>query len=434
MLANQSTFQSHLATLQGDNDYIIARKKNEWEKFLELPMPGRKDEFWRFSSHRNFDLAQYALAEKPSPATAEKAIAASDLTKDSAGCLVFVDGYLVHSYLDPKLAGKGVVWEPISSAFIKYPDLIAEYFLQEKAKLGSEKFVALNGALTSSGCLLRVPENIAIDKPFVTYHWSAAKNSASFPHTLVVAEKNSSASVLDFYQSLDATAPALVCAVGDIHACQGAKVFRKNVQNLNDKSLSFIIDASIAQEAADIKTLSVHLGCYRARSEQLVHIKGSEANVKMYALTVADEKQEFDQRTLQIHSAPHANSDLLYKNALMDDATTIFSGLIRVDVGAQQTDAYQKNRNLILSPGAQAHSLPGLEIEANDVKCSHGATSASLEPEELFYLLARGIPRKSAYELLVMGFFEEIIEKLDNEALIEKLRHILQEKFHSRTE
>ena len=163
--------------------------------------------------------------------------------------------------------------------------------------------------------------------------------------------------------------------------------------------------------------------------ENAVRLNGTGADARLYGLTVAEGGQEFDQRTLQIHNAGSATSDLLYKNALLDSARTLFSGLIRVAPGAQGTDAYQTNRNLLLSPEAEANSLPGLEIEANDVKCSHGATTGQLDPEELFYMNARGIPKDAAHELLVFGFFEEIINRVENPELATALRTFVQGKF-----
>ena len=149
----------------------------------------------------------------------------------------------------------------------------------------------------------------------------------------------------------------------------------------------------------------------------------------MLALTVAQGAQEFDQRTLQSHQAPHTSSNLLYKNALLDQARTIFSGLIIVDPDAQKTDAYQSNRNLLLSDDAEANSLPGLEIQANDVRCTHGATSGHVDEEQMFYLESRGIPPVVARELLVFGFFEEVLNKLENEELHAVLRELIQTKF-----
>ncbi|OYV45871.1 MAG: hypothetical protein B7X06_04055 [Verrucomicrobia bacterium 21-51-4] len=153
---------------------------------------------------------------------------------------------------------------------------------------------------------------------------------------------------------------------------------------------------------------------------------GSEALLS--SLTVAEGSEQFDQRSLQVHQAPNAKSDLLYKNALLDQSRTIFSGMIVVEPDAQRTDAYQTNRNLLLNPEAEAVSLPGLEIEANDVKCSHGATSSQLDPEELFYMQARGMPLPIAQELLVTGFFEEVIERIGHEELANHVREHVRKK------
>jgi Fe-S cluster assembly protein SufD len=172
------------------------------------------------------------------------------------------------------------------------------------------------------------------------------------------------------------------------------------------------------------------LGSRRARLENTVRIDGPGADVRLYGISVATGEQEFDQRTLQIHNAGKAKSDLLFKNVLLGKSRTIFSGLIKVAPDAQQTDAYQTNRNLLLSGEAEADSMPGLEIEANDVKCSHGATTGQVNPEELFYLLARGIPLPVAQELLAEGFLEEVLSKVDDEESAAVVREMFRQKFH----
>ena len=179
---------------------------------------------------------------------------------------------------------------------------------------------------------------------------------------------------------------------------------------------------------ARILALNVHLGGRQARHESHSRLIGPGAHSEMLALTVAQGTQEFDQRTLQTHQAPHTSSNLLYKNALLDSARTIFSGLIVVEPDAQKTDAYQSNRNLMLSDTAEANSLPGLEIQANDVRCSHGATTSRLDPEQEFYLLARGIPKAQAAELLLFGFFEKVLGEIPHEGLYQTIRALIQTK------
>jgi Fe-S cluster assembly protein SufD len=178
-----------------------------------------------------------------------------------------------------------------------------------------------------------------------------------------------------------------------------------------------------------VQSLNLHLGARQARHESLSQLHAPGAFYENLALTVADGTQEFDQRTLQIHQAPNTKSDLLYKNALRDQAKTIFSGLIVVDPDAQKTDAYQSNRNLLLSEDAEANALPGLEIQANDVRCTHGATSSRIDPEQEFYLQSRGIPRELADELLTFGFFEEVLNRLASDPIHDALRALIQTQF-----
>jgi len=177
-----------------------------------------------------------------------------------------------------------------------------------------------------------------------------------------------------------------------------------------------------------VQSLNIHLGARQARHESLSQLQAPGAFSEMLALTVATGTQEFDQRTLQIHQAPNTKSDLLYKNALNDSSKTNFSGLIIVDPDAQKTDAYQSNRNLMLSEEAEINSLPGLEIQANDVRCTHGSTTSRVDPEQLYYLQSRGIPSKTAHQLLVFGFFEEVLNRLENEPLHDALRSLIQSK------
>jgi Fe-S cluster assembly protein SufD len=238
--------------------------------------------------------------------------------------------------------------------------------------------------------------------------------------------------VVDIFFSETEENEALSISVSNIHAGVNAKVFRKVVQDWNEKTVSFQLDTTVADRDAQVKNVAVNIGAQRARFENQTRIEGAGADVKMYSLTVAEGAQEFDQRTFQTHNAPNAVSDLLYKNALLDNSRTIFSGLIKVAEGSQQTDAYQTNRNLLLDPSADANALPGLEILANDVRCSHGATTGNVDKEELFYMMQRGIPQRVAMQLMVFGFFEEVIEKIDSEELVENLRQLIHQKFSSK--
>jgi len=200
------------------------------------------------------------------------------------------------------------------------------------------------------------------------------------------------------------------------------------MQDWSRETLALQFNAIIARRDTRVLSVNLHAGGRQARQECFCQLQAPGAHTEMLALTIAHGSQEFDQRTLQIHQAPNTSSNLLYKNALLDSARTIFSGLIVVDPDAQKTDAYQSNRNLMLSEDAEAHSLPGLEIQANDVRCTHGATSSRIPPEQEFYLQSRGIRKAQADELLVFGFFEEILGKIENPQLHDRLSEIIRRK------
>ncbi|CAI8268454.1 MAG: FeS cluster assembly protein SufB [Opitutia bacterium UBA7350] len=413
--------------------WLTERRAAGLAQYQTLPPPALNDELWRFASVGRLKIDDYAPTGAPSPANAKALLDRSDLVSERAGRSVHADDHsLCFEGLSEELIAKGVLYLPIADALKAHPDLMEQYFLKTTTELGSDKFFGLHAASIRAGTLLYIPKGVEIEQPLVNYYWTSAQGTAVFPHTLIIAEDNAKASVVDIFSSETKENEALNIAVSNLHAATGAKVFRKVVQDWNKQTTSFQLDTTIAGRDAQVKNLAVNIGSERARYENQTRIEGPGADVKMYSITVAEDNQEFDQRTFQTHNAPNAVSDLLYKNALLDQSRTIFSGLIKVAEGAQQTDAYQTNRNLLLDPTAEANALPGLEILANDVRCSHGATTGNLDADELFYMMQRGIPRRTAMQLMVFGFFEEVIEKVDNEELAENLRQLIHKKFEAK--
>lgn len=430
----KSTVPADFAVLANEPDWLIERRHKAAADFEQLPMPSAKDERWRFAtvSRLQSDWFETPLSAVSS-ANPQALVNRSHLVDTHAGRAVFVNDTLADFIpLADEWTAKGVRYLPIEQALTELPELMQERFLVERTALGGEKFHAWHAQLVKSGMVLYVPKNVTINEPFVNYYWLDGEGARCFPHTLVVAEANADVSLVDVFFSADTQAAGLACAAATVYAGPGAKVFRKVVQDWNEQTVSFQLDKTIADRDADVKNVAVNIGASAARYENQVQIEGAGAHVKQYSLTVAEERQEFDQRTLQIHNAPNAVSDLLYKNALLDNSRTIFSGLIKVAEGAQQTDAYQTNRNLLLDPSADANALPGLEILANDVKCSHGATTGNVDPQELFYMMSRGISKRAAMQLMVFGFFEEIIEKVESDELADNLRMLIHNKFDTK--
>ena len=411
-------------------DWLTTLRQEGLVAAKQLPMPKLGDELWRYSETRSLSLEGYTQVAEPSESTAAALIARSQLIQDTAGLAVFVDGHCVlKPALSPALAAKGVVFETLEDAIKHHPALLQKFLLRHKAELGSERFLSLHRAWLKAGNVLYVPKGVKVEQPLLAVHWTATEGAAVFPHTLVIAEDSSEVTMADFFLGAERNLKALNISAADVHAGANASVNRLSVQDWGLATQSFQIDNTVGARDARITSVNASLGSRRARLENVVRIEGKGADVRLYGISVSDGDQEFDQRTLQVHAAGSATSNLLFKNALLGKSRTIFSGLIKVAPDAQQTDAYQTNRNLLLSPEAEANSLPGLEILANDVKCSHGATTGQIDPAELFYLRARGIPLETAQELLAFGFLEEIIGKVSHPGLAEVLRLRFQGKF-----
>ncbi len=414
-------FASHLASLAAAPAWWLDRKRAAFEKFLALPLPKRTDEAWRFSNIAGLTLDGFALLPQrldSNPPIATSPFGAPTLTFVNNRPSAAVEGELP----------EGVIVTTLAQALQKHADLLREHFMAQPQKLGSEKFAALHTAFVADGAFIYVPRGIEVPAPIVVKHVVQGEGAAVFPHTLVVAEDNAKVTVVDHFVSAD-PGVHFACGANDLYAAHGAQLTYVAAQHWSHASESFQFNSTVVRRDARVQSLNLHLGGRQARHESLSQLQAPGAFSEMLALTVADTTQEFDQRTLQIHQAPNTKSDLLYKNALRDQAKTIFSGLIVVDPDAQKTDAYQSNRNLMLSEEAEANSLPGLEIQANDVRCTHGATSSRIDPEQEFYLQSRGIHKEAADELLTFGFFEEVLSRLQSDALHDALRALIQTQF-----
>lgn len=419
-------FAAHLARVQHLPAWWLDRKRAAYARFAALPLPKRTDEGWRFSHLSGLSLDGYKLAEPIN----HQQVTNQNLGAPGAGTLLLANHQVVYAEpLAAKFAEQGVIFTSLQEALLKHSDLVRPHLLAQPSKLGSEKFVALHEAFLENGAFIYVPRNVTVDLPLGVFHYASGTGTALFPHTLVVAEENAKVTVADFFRSSTGAGAQFACGGNDLYAGHGAQVTYLAMQDWSRETLSFQFNATVARRDTRVLSINLHAGARQARHESFSQLQAPGAHSEMLALTIAHGTQEFDQRTLQIHQAPNTSSNLLYKNALLDQAKTIFSGLIVVDPDAQKTDAYQSNRNLMLSDEAEANSLPGLEIQANDVRCTHGATSARIDAEQEFYLESRGINPTQAQELLVFGFFEEVLGKIENPQLHDSLAEIIREKF-----
>jgi Fe-S cluster assembly protein SufD len=411
-------------------DWFQDQRRAAWKEFEALPKPTRKDQAWRFSNVGLLDLAPFKISGALSEDDRKSVLKYSRGLEQHASRMVFANDQLIErDVVSEDLKKRGVIFQPLERAMVEHADLFRKYFMSTEATLGSAKFAALHRALVSSGTFLFVPRGVEIEQPIEIFHWLRHDNMSIFPHLLLVTDELAKVTVIEHFRSCNRTAPGFACGVNDLIAGPGAKVTYVCAQNWGENVVALQMNSTTVDHEAAAMSLNLNLGSRYSRFESLSRLIGEGGRSDLLAVSVAKDQQELDARTLQDHISPHTASDLLYKNALDDRARCTFGGLIRVEPHAHFTDAYQKVRNLLLSDDAEANSMPGLEILADNVRCTHGATSGQIDEDELFYLRTRGIPVPVAQRLIVTGFLDDVIQRLDHAAIADHLGRLIKEKF-----
>ncbi len=410
-------------------EWFRDRQRAAWKQFESLPNPTRKDQAWRFSNVGLLDLAKFKVGGTLTEEERDAILERSRGLDEVAGRMVFAGDQLIErDVISDQLKKRGVIFQSLERAMVEHADLFRKHFMSQPATLGSARFAALHQALVSSGTFLYVPHGVEIELPVEIFHWLNGENASVFPHLLLVTDELAKVTVIEHFCSLDPQSPGFACGVNDLVAGPGAKVTYVCAQNWAENVVALQMNTTTVDHDASAMSLNLHIGSRYSRFESLSRLIGEGGRSDLLAVAVAKKQQEFDARTLQDHVSPHTASDLLYKNALDDRARTIFGGLIRVEPHAHFTDAYQKVRNLLLSDDAEANSMPGLEILADKVRCTHGATSGQLDEDELFYLRTRGIPVSVAQRLIVTGFLDEVIQRLNHPAIGDHVHRLIEEK------
>ena len=416
-----------LARERQELDQIREARLKAWEIYESLPMPARSDEEWRRTDIRGLKLNKVnpfagLNADGVDPLSAlqdagvENAEAQIALGPN-AGVVVQRDAATILTMLDPAVAAQGVIFSDLSTAMREHPDLVAKYFMTEAVPVGFGKFEALHAAYWQGGSFLYVPAGVKVEAPFRAFSLISEPGAAVFSHTLVVLEEKAEAFVVDAFRSPSSEVQSFASAVVEHFIAADAKLRYVQVQDWGRAVWNFMTERTILHDDALLNSLHVTLGSKFSKSSIAAHLRGRNALAEMLGIFFADGDQFFDHHTWQLHESPYATSDLEFKGALKGHARSVYSGLIKVSEGAQKTDAYQQNRNLVLSRTARADSIPNLEIAANDVRCTHGATVSQVEEEHLFYLQARGIPRSEAQKLIVEGFFRPVIDRIPVEEI-----------------
>jgi len=405
--------------------WFAARQEAARKRYLSTPTPKRGDEPWRFSNLKQLDFEGFQQSADVSSSTTDL-VAGSVGIERTAAKFVFVNDVLIHS--ESNLPA-GVIVLPLAEALVSHSDLVEKHFMKQETRLGSAKFAAWHEAYVSNGLFVHIGDSIQIEDAIEVHHWISGSNTVIFPHTLVVTGKSSKVRVIDIFRSADDISPGLAVAVNDLAAGPNSQLDYVAIQALNEVTRIIQINETATARDASAKGFILNIGASWARNESLSRLEGPGSRSDMLSVSVPAREQEYDQRTFQHHVSEGAYSDLLYKNSLYDNSKTIFSGLIFVDEGAHHTDAYQTCRNLLMSDSCEANSMPGLEINADQVKCSHGSTSSQIHDEEIFYLQARGIDPISARQLIARGFSVEVVARLNDAAAEELILRFIDDKF-----
>jgi Fe-S cluster assembly protein SufD len=388
-----SSFTADASRALDGPEWLAQRRERAFERLAEVEWPSPAEEIWRYSRIDELDLDRY----RPVPFTElgrpgdERVPGGGPVAAEAgehAGLIVVRDGRVVHHDLDESLAAKGV---SVCGLATCEATAVGEFLGRASAE-SEDAFTVLHDAFLAGGAFVHVPDGVVVDRPIVVLHWCDGEGLASFPHTLVVAGRDSEVTVLDRFTS-------------------------PTVGHLVDGVVELLLD-----DAARVRYLSYA----RLRSEAL--LAGAGAECDQLAVYFGDDEQMLDFRTLQDHDAPSTRSDLLFKGAVEDHSRSVYSGLVHLRPAAQRAVAHQTNRNLVLTEGAGAESIPNLEIEANDVRCSHASAVGPIDDDQRYYLESRGVPPEEAERLIVLGFFEDVFTRLPVPSLVDTLRRSVHEK------
>jgi Fe-S cluster assembly protein SufD len=409
-------------------DWMKERRQVAWRLFEEMPMPTPSDEDWRRTDFRSlkWDALRPFVESSVRPAARLADLpdylrTALDEGREAAGRLAFVNGQPVYRELAEGLAEQGVVFTDMSTAVREHPDLVQKYFMTECVAPSDSKFAALNGAFWQGGTFLYVPKEVEIDQPFQAVLALEGEGTAVSPHTLIVAERFAVASLIEETVSLNGPGQALNNGVVEIIAGDGAQARYVEVQRWGENVYNFNTKRSLHRADSVVVWEMGQVGGRLTKTYVDSLLAGNGSSTEFNGVYFMSGNQHVDLDTLTHHIGLSTGGDLLLKGAVRDRSRAVFQGMIKIDPSGQQTNSYLKNENILLSDGARADSIPSLEIDANDVRASHGATVSRIDEEYIFYMQSRGIPRSTAIRMIVEGFFSSVFDRMRDERVREKL-------------
>jgi len=432
--AGFETAWAERAAARGESPWSAERRRAAAGTLRTLKFPSREDELWRRTDFRTLEAALPALDPfvAPEPVREVERLPQGVLERlgEEALCaamVVHVDGAAAFEQVPDELERRGVILCSLDRAAADFPERLAEVY-------GSllhddyDWYVALGSALRSGGAFVYVPDGVELTEPLRIVQWITRPGILTAPRSVVVLGRGAKAVVVDEKASHTAEGIAFNAGGAEVVLGEDAKLVYGTLQDWGRNVYDYSNQRATVGRGAELQWIQTLLGSRMAKANSYFDLAGSGAQVFVHGFMFGDARQHFHLHTLQRHLVDHTTSDLLIKSCLKDRARSIYQGLIQVSEGAQRTDAYQANRNLLLSDTARADSIPGLEILANDVRCTHGATIGHVDEEQMYYLMTRGLPRLDAQRLIVEGFFAPVLDRIPLESVRAQLHREIARK------
>jgi Fe-S cluster assembly protein SufD len=415
--------------IRAAGDSIASYRTSAWNAFKRLSLPVNTEEAWRRTDIHALPVEKFKLrvdGVNEFPSVREDLL--KPLVADQHGGQIILTPGSVKIDLEEKLVKQGVIFTDLRTAEQKHPDLLAK-MIGKTVNVEEGKFAALAGALAQNGVVLYVPKGVNVEEPLHSVLWGPGANLAHISHILVLVDEGASVTYVHESASPDDMASnSMHAGLVEIQVLQDASLKFVELQSWGRHVWNFSHERIRVERGGKLDWIFGAIGSRLTKNFSELDLAGEGATGRMSGFYFTDGHQHLDHDTQQNHLAPHTTSDLLFKGALKGKSRSVWQGMIYVAPGAQKTDGYQANRNLVLSEGSRADSIPGLEILADDVRCTHGATVGKLEAEPLFYLKSRGIPQAEAEKIVVEGFFDPIFQRIPFEGVRERFQEYIANK------
>jgi len=419
---------------RGEPGWALEQRATAAALLKGMTFPARTEELWR---RTDFRTVEQAIAGLDPFAAAPRARTIDDLPPSvierlagdagQSALIVQRDGAVVFEQTHPELERQGVIVCSMERALREHGDLVRG-LLGASLETRYDWYTALGTAIHAGGTFVHVPAGIDAAVPVQVFQLIEGAARLQAPRTVISLGKDSRATVIEEQFSSAAEGLSLHLSGTEVYVGDGAKLIYGTLQDWSRNVYHYSNARARVGRDAELQWIQTLLGARMAKANAYFDMAGQGAQAFVHGFMFGDQRQHFHLHTLQRHLVEHTTSDLLIKGCLKDRARSIYQGLIQVSEGAQRTDAYQANRNLLLSDQARADSIPGLEILANDVRCTHGATIGHVDEEQMYYLMARGLPAKTAQRLIVEGFFAPVLDRIPLEGVRERLRGEIETK------